>query len=94
MNRSKLLKMQSIACDSLTFLFSLLCGSSVHRKLNDCRLRPKLVNSFFFFFFFFFFLIFHTTIFEALVFERVIKLIGEQKLAEQRLQKKCFTSLV
>jgi len=30
---------------------------------------------------------FHTTISEAFVFERVIKLIGEQKLVKQRLQK-------
>ena len=48
----KLLKLQSIACDSFTFLFSLLCGWSVHRKLNDCRWRPKGVNLFLFFFFF------------------------------------------
>ena len=85
----KLLKLQSIACDSFTFLFSLLCGWSVHRKLNDCRWRPKGVNLFLFFFFFFLFcfvyLIFHSTISEALVFEGFIKLIGE---------KKCFTALV
>ena len=41
---------------------------------------------------FFVYLIFHTIISEPLVFQRVRKMIGEQKLVKQRLQKKMFYS--
>ena len=43
--------------------------------------------------FFFVYLIFHSTISEALVLERVRKMIGQQKFVKQRLQKNVLQRL-
>lgn len=94
------IKTFEIAVDSLWFvyvsLFSLawVIRTSEAKWLSVTPKRGEPLSFFFFFLFCFVYLIFHSTISEALVFEGVIKLIGEQKLAKQRLQKKCFTALV
>ena len=94
------IKTFEIAVDSLWFvnvsLFPLVwvIRTSEAKWLSATPKTGQPLSFFLSFFFLFFCFIFHTTISEALVFGRVIKLIGEQKLAKQRLQKKCFRSLV
>ena len=92
------IKTFEIAVDSLWFVYVSLFPLVWVVRTSEAKwlsVTPKRGQPLSFFsFFFFVYLIFYSTISEALVFEGVIKLIGEQKLAKQRLQKKCFTALV